>query len=437
MATPTQCRAGPAGPRRGASDCAPGPGGRGGPWPPSSASSERRAAAPISPTLAPPLPIRMPFWDSVSAQTSAPTMIRPSSRASTSLTADLDRVGDLLAGTVQHLLADQLGQKDLARLVAVILGPGTVGTLGNSSPSRSIRTARPSPLRALIGKTSSTPSSSAAAASTGTSSLGPSPICLVHRADHRQPGSGSEQRPDDEAIAGANPLLAVDHDQSQIGVGQLTLDPPLHALGQDIARPLHARQVDQDQLAAQRRRSVGTPRIARRVVCGRTETIATREPTIALTSVDLPTLGRPASPTKPARVTPSRARTSACSSSISPPSVSWSMSAEVQDAVDGGLGRGRCRARGRSPRRRAHAARRWRQRRQAERRGRRWRYRCRGVRGLAGASAQRRSARPRGDHRLAPAAASAALTAARRSPGTSLRSRLTGCRAVSRSACSP
>jgi hypothetical protein len=44
------------------------------------------------------------------------------------------------------------------------------------------------------------------------------------------------------------------------------------------------------------------PRIARRVVCGRTETIATRLPTIALTSVDLPTLGRPAKPMKPARV---------------------------------------------------------------------------------------------------------------------------------------
>ena len=35
------------------------------------------------------------------------------------------------------------------------------------------------------------------------------------------------------------------------------------------------------------------PRIARRVVCGLSETIATFSPTIALTSVDLPTFGRP------------------------------------------------------------------------------------------------------------------------------------------------
>ena len=46
------------------------------------------------------------------------------------------------------------------------------------------------------------------------------------------------------------------------------------------------------------------PRIARRVVCGRTETIATWLPTIALTRVDLPTLGRPARPTKPERFQP-------------------------------------------------------------------------------------------------------------------------------------
>ena len=46
---------------------------------------------------------------------------------------------------------------------------------------------------------------------------------------------------------------------------------------------------------------VAMPRIARRVVCGRFETIATFSPTSAFSSVDLPTLGRPASATKPER----------------------------------------------------------------------------------------------------------------------------------------
>src|SRR5579862_509546 len=47
---------------------------------------------------------------------------------------------------------------------------------------------------------------------------------------------------------------------------------------------------------------VATPRIARLVVCGRLEVIATFVPTIAFVSVDLPTFGRPATATKPARV---------------------------------------------------------------------------------------------------------------------------------------
>src|SRR2546426_2051716 len=46
-----------------------------------------------------------------------------------------------------------------------------------------------------------------------------------------------------------------------------------------------------------------TPRIARRVVCARSETIATFSPTIRFTSVDLPTFGRPARATKPLLVT--------------------------------------------------------------------------------------------------------------------------------------
>jgi hypothetical protein len=44
------------------------------------------------------------------------------------------------------------------------------------------------------------------------------------------------------------------------------------------------------------------PRIARRVVCGRFDTIATFVPTIPFSSVDFPTFGRPARATNPLRV---------------------------------------------------------------------------------------------------------------------------------------
>src|SRR5215467_10279558 len=48
--------------------------------------------------------------------------------------------------------------------------------------------------------------------------------------------------------------------------------------------------------------STTMPRISARVVCTLRETMVTLEPTSALTSVDLPTLGAPISATKPQRV---------------------------------------------------------------------------------------------------------------------------------------
>src|ERR1700751_2308005 len=50
------------------------------------------------------------------------------------------------------------------------------------------------------------------------------------------------------------------------------------------------------------RLSMAMPRIKGRVVCTLRETIVTLEPTSALTSVDLPTLGAPIRATKPQRV---------------------------------------------------------------------------------------------------------------------------------------
>src|ERR1041385_8215488 len=50
------------------------------------------------------------------------------------------------------------------------------------------------------------------------------------------------------------------------------------------------------------------PWIRRRVVCGLSETIATLPPASALTSVDLPTFGRPATATKPDLIRTSRVR---------------------------------------------------------------------------------------------------------------------------------
>ena len=140
--------------------------------------------------------------------------------------------------------------------------------------------------------------SSAAAASTATVAARSSRSTLLTAIVDRHMHLGERLR--DVAVARRRPLAPVEHQQRRIGALEFLAHPPSHALGQHVAGALHARQVDEHDLPLAA--SVRTPRIARRVVCGRSETIATLPPTIALTSVDLPTFGRPASATKPLRV---------------------------------------------------------------------------------------------------------------------------------------
>ncbi len=100
---------------------------------------------------------------------------------------------------------------------------------------------------------------------------------------------------------GPDALLGVEDQQRRVGAVELLLDAVGHARGQrrraGAARPGRSTStICTSPLWC-------TPRIARLVVCGRSETIATFSPTTALTNVDLPTFGRPASATKPLRVT--------------------------------------------------------------------------------------------------------------------------------------
>ena len=72
------------------------------------------------------------------------------------------------------------------------------------------------------------------------------------------------ERVGDEAVARADALLAVEHDQRGVGVGELALDAALHALGQRVARALDAGQVDEHELRVRRRRDAAD-RAARRL----------------------------------------------------------------------------------------------------------------------------------------------------------------------------
>ena len=181
------------------------------------------------------------------------------------------------------------------------------------------------------------------------------------------------------------------------------------------------------------------PRIARRVVCGRSETIATLAPTIALTSVDLPTFGRPASPTNPARVILTRrslpaARRPARGADHGGLQLEHLalvhlvvVAAQVEDAVHGRLGRGRRRARGRSTtspssRGPSDSA----GRRRSETRARRWARRARGARDSARGSGSAPTSSTERCPSSTPAARRAAAAAGRSSTGTSARSTGTG-----------
>ena len=76
---------------------------------------------------------------------------------------DLDGVRDLLEGAPQHLLAHELGQQHLARLVGALLGREEERALGHAArPGGRAARRRRAPVRALTGKISS-PTSSAAA----------------------------------------------------------------------------------------------------------------------------------------------------------------------------------------------------------------------------------------------------------------------------------
>ena len=183
------------------------------------------------------------------------------------------------------------------------------GPSGSSptSASRSGADARsPSAPRPGTPRAASTPASSSPAACD--ERRRPSPPGRACPPCSRPPRPARSARPErrgDEAVAAAAALGAVQHEQRGVATrASSLLDAALHALGERVARLLDAR-AGRPAPAASRspsRSPLAIPRIARRVVCGLSETIATFAPTSAFTSVDLPTFGRPATATKPGRV---------------------------------------------------------------------------------------------------------------------------------------
>src|SRR3954452_5777589 len=233
---------------------------------------------------------------------------------------DLDCVWDLVVRPVQDLLADDLRQPDLARQVGLLVRWVEERALRHQLDQRlhdvrqagaRLRAHREDlPLDLELGDLRQALDDRCAVEQ----------VDLVEDGDGGQTGSLDGLR--DEAISGADLLVAVDDEERSVRVAQLGVHAPLHALGQRVTWPLDARQVDHDDLP------VGAGRDA---ADGTARRLRPRRGDRHLGADDLIEQRRFAGvrPTRQsheacARHSASESITRSCKASIRPSSVSWS-----------------------------------------------------------------------------------------------------------------
>ncbi len=247
---------------------------------------------------------------------------------------DLDRVRHLLEGAPQHLLAHELGQHHLERLVGAVLGGEEEGALGHQ-PGEVVAQG----LDAAAGARADGEDLVARLERRGRAERrervrAVEPVDLVDGDDDGH--AGTAQGAGDEAVARAHALLGVEDEQRGVGLRHLGLDAVLHALGQCVAGPLDPRQVDEHQL---RVLQGGHPADGPSCGLGLVRHDRHLAPDHAVDE------RRFADVRAPRERDQARARegrgyhfsSSACSASISQSSVSWSIPVQVQRAVQDGL----------------------------------------------------------------------------------------------------
>src|SRR3954453_8918374 len=159
---------------------------------------------------------------------------------------DLDSVGDLVVRPVQDLLTDDLGQADLERQVGLLVRWVEERALRHQLDQglHDVRQAgaglrahgKDLPLDIEFGDLGQALDDRCAVEQ----------VHLVEDGDGGQ--TGSLDGLGDEGVSGADLLVAFDDEERSVRVAQLRVHAPLHALGQRIAWPLDARQVDHDDL---------------------------------------------------------------------------------------------------------------------------------------------------------------------------------------------
>jgi len=247
----------------------------------------------MSRTMRPPAPIRMPFWDSVSVQMAARTVTSfgPSSISSTCTSTACGTSWRVRRSTCSRTIS---ASQTSSRRSETSSSAKKNGPSGSRATRWSSSDCTPVPRAAEMGKISASrpnsASSSAAPCSArtmcGLSSRSALLTAIVTGVPVPDSASAMKRSP--------GPPTPWTPSTTKRTASQSASSCSTRRCMRDVSMSRGT--------ACQSPGRVATPRIARRVVCGLSETIATFWPTIALTSVDLPTLGRPASAMKPDRV---------------------------------------------------------------------------------------------------------------------------------------
>ncbi len=256
-----------------------------------------RAAVPIALIIEPPAPMRIPFCDSASTQTRARTRTRPPRTFSMSSTTTSTACGTswkVRRSTCSRTSSASSTSSDWSEWSEAGNRNGPAG----SRPLRcSTSSTTPLPVRAEIGKTSLlTPRSAAAwraAMVRGRSSRSTLLTAITTGTGDARSEVAMKRSPGPTPSRALRTISAASESASSRSTRRC-----IRWVSASRGRWTPGRSTRTSCEPA----VVATPRIARRVVCGLSETIATFWPTIALTRVDLPTLGRPASATNPDRV---------------------------------------------------------------------------------------------------------------------------------------
>ena len=259
--------------------------GRGGLCVPSSRWSSRRAALPIALTMRPPAPITIPFWDSVSTHSSALTRIR-SPRCSISSTWT-----STLCGTSWRVRASTCSRTSSARehrlrLIGDLARAGSrTGPRGAAWPGgRRARASRP-PVRAETGNTSA-PSTRSAAAASATTVRGWFVRSTLLTASTTGTFAAASASAIQRSPPPPTPWSALTTNSAASASPSSCSTRRCLRRGQLVARRWTPGQSVEDNPHASL--GMATPR-SPPALYSLSDTITTLRPTIALTSVDLPT----------------------------------------------------------------------------------------------------------------------------------------------------